>query len=77
MTLSHPTAGTYPYFVRLAVDLDPAGNPIGCSLAEHRDGQTEAPIIFFAPEPFCDVREAFSDLLTEYVDCIGVQLPLF
>jgi hypothetical protein len=73
----HPAAQTHPWFLRLQVDVDPAGNPIGRSVVHFEGGREVATIHLSFPDPFDSISDAFADLLTTYVDFIGEQPTLF
>lgn len=66
-----------PYFIRLSVDVDPNGNPVGRHATLFREGQDRGCLFFTTPDPFDSVWEAFSDLLTDYSNHYGQQAPLF
>lgn len=67
---------THPYFTRLFLDVDPAGNPIGRgAIAYERDGE-KATLWFHVPAPFDNLNEAWADLVVEFTDTIGEQQEL-
>lgn len=70
-------AGTFPWFIRLSVDVDPAGNPIGRHITLYQDGKDSGTIGLSFPHPFDSVADAFADLVTDYTDYIGTQPTLF
>ena len=77
MNTPHGAAGTHPYWIRLCVDVDPAGNPIGRCAVLFENGRETATLWFTAPDPFDSLSDAWADLMTQYVDHLGTQLPLF
>lgn len=74
---THPTADVHPWTIRLFVDVDPAGNPIGKGGVLFEQGQERATLWFEPPGPFDSLADAFADLTVAYVDYIGLQQTLF
>jgi len=73
---SHPTAQTYPYTIRLFVDVDPAGNPVGTGCVLFEGGKETSTIWFTPPGPFDSLADAWTDLVCDYVDELGTQPTL-
>lgn len=71
------SSDTHPYFIRLAVDLDPNGNPIGGHATLYQGGKDEGALFILFPDPFDSAADAWAEVLTTYSDLIGQQLELF
>lgn len=69
-------ADTHPW-LRLCVDLDRAGNPIGASIEQRDDREPLSLLVLPLPEPFATPVEVFLEVLGEAHDRYGVQLSLF
>lgn len=70
-------ARTHPYTVRLTVDVDPAGNPIGWSVTQRRADDTPMAISTGTPGPFDTPTEAFEEALRTFTGVVGVLHTLF
>ena len=70
---THPTSEIHPYTIRLFVDVDPAGNPIGKGAMEYRRGQENATLWFAVPDPFDNLQECVDALIGEYHMLLGTQ----
>lgn len=68
---------THPYFVRLAVDLDPAGNPIGASVTQHHHSSGTTAIEHYTPGPFDSPSDVWVELQCRYLSLVGVQHRLW
>jgi hypothetical protein len=68
---------THPFFTRLFLDLDPAGNPIGRGAIAYENGTETATLWFTVPGPFDSILDAWSELVTEWAESVGEQLELF
>lgn len=68
---------TRTYWVRCCVDLDSAGNTIGCSYEAHdRDGYLVG-LYTEQPGPFETPHEAFQRIVEAVVEKFGLQPTLF
>ena len=66
-----------PHWTRLAIDLDAAGNPIGCSILGLDAAGELQQLAHWTPDPFETVVEC-ADLLATYFEArCGRQLALF
>jgi hypothetical protein len=75
--MTPPTATTHPWYLRLSVDVDPAGNPIGRHVTLFENAKEVGTITLAFPDPFDSVNDAWADLLTDYTNYIGEQPTLF
>lgn len=74
--MNDPSA-VYPYTIRLSVDVDPSGHPIGMSAVQYVRGAEEATLWVAFPGPFDSLAEAFGELAGDYRHYLGRQLTLF
>jgi len=74
---THPASLTHPWTIRLFVDLDPAGNPIGKGAVLFERGAEHSTLWFAVPEPFDSVADAMADLVTDHANYLGEQPTLF
>lgn len=75
--MTYPTATTHPWTLRLSVDVDPAGNPIGRHITLFEGGVEKSTIEVQFPDPFDSLSDAWADLVTNYVNFMGLQPTLF
>lgn len=73
----HRASQTHPYFVRLFVDVDPAGNPIGTGGIHMARGEQLGTLWFETPPPFDTLPEVWQDAVRSYCALMGSQLELF
>lgn len=66
-----------PFWIRLAVDLDPALNPINASATHWSRGNELSSIHVAAPGPFATAQEAFDDALFDLRGAVGILRVLF
>jgi len=68
---------THPYWLRLAVDIDPTGHPLGFHCTLFQDGKDAGTMFLAFPGPFDTLEEACQALVMSYGLLVGRQLDLF
>lgn len=77
METPHPASQVHPFTIRLFVDVDPAGNPVGFGAVQYVRGKEMATILFGTPGPFDTLSEAMTYLADQHAALIGTMRTLF